>query len=43
MLDTVKGKNIPLNNEPIETPKFKWFTIKDPNGLNVQFFQQKSE
>lgn len=42
MLDTVKSKNISLYNEPIETPKFKWFTIKDPNGLCVQFFQQKS-
>lgn len=42
MLDTIKNKNIPIHNEPFETPKFKWFTIKDPNGLNVQFFQQKS-
>ena len=41
MLDTVKAKNIPLNSEPFETPKFKWFTIKDPNGLSIQFFQQK--
>lgn len=43
MLDTVKSKNIPIHNEPIETPKFKWFTIKDPNELNVQFFQQKND
>jgi len=41
MLDIVKSKGILIYNEPIETPKFKWFTIKDPNGLNVQFFQQK--
>lgn len=40
-LDTVKSKNIPIHTQPFETPKFKWFTIKDPNGLNVQFFQQK--
>ena len=41
MLDTVKGKNIPVHNGPVETPGSKFFTIKDPNGLNVQFFQQK--
>jgi lactoylglutathione lyase len=40
-LDTVRSKNIPIHTQPFETPKFKWFTIKDPNGLNVQFFQQK--
>lgn len=42
MLDTVQSKNIPLYGSLIETPKFKWFTIQDPNGLNVQFFEQKS-
>jgi lactoylglutathione lyase len=41
MLDTVKSQNIPVHNGPIETPGSKFFTIKDPNGLNVQFFQQK--
>ena len=41
MLDTVKSKNIPVHNGPFETPGFKFFCIKDPNGLNVQFFQQK--
>ncbi len=41
MLETVRSKSIPVYNGPIETPKFKFFTIKDPNGLNVQFFQQK--
>lgn len=41
MLSTVKGKNIPVHSGPIETPGFKFFCIKDPNGLNVQFFQQK--
>lgn len=41
MLDTVNTKNIPIHNEPFETPAFKFFTIKDPNGLNVQFFQKK--
>jgi lactoylglutathione lyase len=41
MLDTLKSKNIPVHNGPIETPGSKFFYIKDPNGLNVQFFQQK--
>lgn len=41
MLETVKSKNIPVHNGPFETPSFKFFTIKDPNGLNVQLFQQK--
>ena len=41
MLDTVKSKNIPVHSGPFETPGFKYFCIKDPNGLNVQFFQQK--
>lgn len=41
MLDTIKSKNIPVHNGPFETPGSKYFCIKDPNGLNVQFFQQK--
>lgn len=41
MLDTVESKNIPVHSGPFETPGFKFFCIKDPNGLNVQFFQQK--
>ncbi len=41
MLDTVKSKNIPIYSGPFETPGFKFFGIKDPDGLNVQFFQQK--
>ena len=41
MLDTVKSKNIPVHSGPFETPGFKFFCIKDPNGLQVQFFQQK--
>ena len=41
MLDTVKSKNIPVNSEMIETPGFKFFTVKDPNGLNIQLFQEK--
>ncbi len=41
MLEVLKNKNIPVHSGPVETPSFKFFTIKDPNGLNVQFFQQK--
>lgn len=41
MLETVKSKNIPVHSGPFETPGFKFFCIKDPDGLNVQFFQQK--
>jgi len=41
MLETVKNKGIPIHSGPIETPGFTFFCIKDPNGLNVQFFQQK--
>jgi lactoylglutathione lyase len=41
MVDTVKSKNISVHKGPFETPGSKFFCIKDPNGLNVQFFQQK--
>ena len=41
MLNTVKTKSIPIHNGPFETPSFKFFTVKDPNGLNVQLFQKK--
>jgi len=41
MLQTVKSKNIPVHSGPIETPASKFFTVKDPNGLSVQFFQAK--
>lgn len=41
MIDKVKSKNIAVHSGPFETPGFKFFTIKDPNGLSVQFFQQK--
>jgi lactoylglutathione lyase len=41
MLETVKRHNIPVHTEPVETPSgSRFFCIKDPNGLNVQFFQQ---
>lgn len=41
ILDTVKSNGIAMLNGPFETPASRFFTIKDPNGLNVQFFQQK--
>lgn len=41
MLEIVKKNNIPVHNGPIETPGSTFFTIKDPNGLSIQFFQQK--
>lgn len=41
MLDTVKSHNISVLSGPIQTPSgSRFFTIKDPNGLNIQFFQQ---
>lgn len=41
MLEKLKQKNIPVHSGPVETPGFKFFNIKDPDGLSVQFFQQK--
>jgi lactoylglutathione lyase len=41
MLETVKSKNIPIFQGPIETPGSRFFYIKDPNGLSVQFVQPK--
>jgi lactoylglutathione lyase len=39
MLDVVKCNNIPILSGPIETPGSKFFFIKDPNGLTIQFYQ----
>ena len=41
MLDTVKGKNIPVHSGPFDVPGASYFCIKDPNGLILQLFQQK--
>jgi lactoylglutathione lyase len=41
MLNALKGKNIPVHSGPVETPRSKFFYIKDPNGVIIQFFQQK--
>lgn len=39
MLEVIKSKDIPVNSGPVETPGSKFFTVKDPNGLSIQFFQ----
>lgn len=41
MLALAKRLNIPVHSGPFVTPASQFFTIKDPNGLNVQFFEQK--
>ena len=41
MMDKVKSRNIPVHSGPIETPGSRFFSIKDPNGLIIQYFQQK--
>jgi lactoylglutathione lyase len=41
MLEKMKTESITVCRGPIETPRSIFFYIKDPNGLNVQFFQQK--
>jgi lactoylglutathione lyase len=41
MLDTIKSRNIPVYSGPVETPRSKFFYVQDPNGVMVQFFQQK--
>lgn len=41
MLETIKKRNIPIHDGPIEAPNSKFFSIKDINGVIVQFFQQK--
>lgn len=40
MLTIVNDKNIPIHSGPFETPTTRFFLIKDPNGLNIQFFEQ---
>ncbi|HOO63737.1 MAG TPA: VOC family protein [Synergistaceae bacterium] len=41
MLETVRRQNIPVHRGPVEIPGgARFFLIKDPDGLNVQFFQQ---
>ena len=41
MLDVVGDRGIPIHRGPIETPNGRFFFVKDPDGLIVQFFQKK--
>lgn len=41
MMAFVKRKNIPVHSGPFESPNHKFFFVKDPNGMNVQFFEQR--
>ena len=41
MLEKVRGRNVPVQSGPFETPGARFFCVKDPNGFVVQFFQQK--
>ena len=41
IMDKVKGKGIPVHGEVVDTPNFTFFYVLDPNGMKVQFFQQK--
>ena len=43
MRTMINAKNIPIHSGPIETPTSRFFLIKDPNGLNIQFFEQNFE
>ena len=41
MLETVQRHNIPVLRGPIDIPGgSRFFCVKDPDGLTVQFFQQ---
>ena len=41
MMAFIKRKNIPVHSGPFESPNHKFFFVKDPNGMNVQFFERK--
>ncbi len=41
MLETVRRHNIPVHRGPVNIPGgSRFFCVKDPDGLSVQFFQQ---
>lgn len=40
-IEIINEKNIEIVGKIVETPSFKFFCIKDPNGVNIQFFQNK--
>lgn len=41
MMEVIKGKNLSVHSGPFDSPRHKFFFVKDPNGLNVQFFENK--
>lgn len=41
MTEYLKKKQISIVRGPFESPSFKFFYIKDPDGFNVQFFEEK--
>lgn len=42
MMDFVKGKGIEIESGPFEpNPNTRFFFVLDPNGLRVQFIEQK--
>jgi lactoylglutathione lyase len=41
MIKKVKENGITISKDLFETPTSSFFYVKDPNGLNVQFFQMK--
>lgn len=43
MLAIIQREKIPVYNGPVETPGSFFFTVQDPDGLQVQFFQQKAQ
>ncbi len=40
-LASLQQESIPIHSRPYETSAMKYFCIRDPDGLQVQFFQQK--
>lgn len=41
IVEKVKEKNISMGSPIIEVGKGRFFFVKDPNGVNVQFFEEK--
>ncbi|MGL5415970.1 MAG: VOC family protein [Clostridium sp.] len=41
MIEKVKSNNVAIGSPIIEVSKGKFFFVKDPNGVNVQFFEEK--
>ncbi|WP_297637371.1 VOC family protein [uncultured Clostridium sp.] len=41
MIEKVKLNNVPMGSPIIEVGKGRFFFVKDPNGVNVQFFEEK--